>query len=187
VTTDFRAGGFVVRDLLRSIFLHDEFYSTQAKTSTVKNPCEYVLGALRALEARSNFEAIPDGLAEMGMELFEPPTVNGWDHGLPWMSSGLFLSRWVVGQALAAGRTPREYKLILKKLFDDDGSVADAVDGLLARLGIAGSVPAATRQALIDYMNDTPGTVDLQDDAYVETKVRGVLALMLELPEFNIH
>jgi len=36
-------------------------------------------------------------------------------------------------------------------------------------------------------MNDYPGTVDLTDETYVETKVRGVIALMLELPEFNIH
>jgi uncharacterized protein (DUF1800 family) len=187
ITTSFRANGFVVRDLLRSIFLHDEFYSETAKTSSVKNPCEFAFGALRALEARTNFDQVHDGLDAMGMELLEPPSVNGWNHGLPWLSTGLFLSRWGAGQQSAAGRTPAEYKLILSKLFDDDGTVDGVVDGLLARLGVADRVPAAARQALIDYMNDTPGSVDLSDETYVETKVRGVLALMLELPEFNVH
>jgi hypothetical protein len=103
------------------------------------------------------------------------------------MSTGLFLSRWVVGQALAAGRTPQEYKLILRKLFDADGTVEGVVDGLLARLGIAARVPASARQALVGYLNDWPGTVDLEDETYVETKVRGVIALILELPELNVH
>ena len=153
----------------------------------MKNPCEFSFGALRALEARTNFEAVHDGLDQMGMELFEPPTVNGWNQGLAWVSTGLFLSRWGIGQELAAGRDPKVFKLILKKLFDEDGTVEGVVDGLLARLGIADYVPAAARQALVDYMNDYPGTVSLADETYVETKVRGVIALMLELPEFNIH
>ena len=187
ITSDFRANGFVIRDLLRSIFLHEEFYSSAAKTSTVKNPCEFSFGALRALEARTNFDSVHDGLDLMGMELFEPPTVNGWNQGLAWVSTGLFLSRWGIGQELAAGRDPKVFKLILKKLFDEDGTVEGVVDGLLARLGIADYVPAGARQALVDYMNDYPGTVDLTDETYVETKVRGVIALMLELPEFNIH
>ena len=121
------------------------------------------------------------------MELFEPPSVNGWNNGLPWLSTGLFLSRWKVGQVIAAGRDTGEVKLIPKKVFDDDGTIGDVVDGLLERLGIASYVPAGVRSDLIAYMNDYAGAVDLKDETYVETKVRGVIALILELPEFNVH
>lgn len=192
VTADFVAGGFVIRDLLRSIFLHDDFYSDAAKSSTVKNPCEFVFGALRALEARTNFEQIPDALAQLGMSLFEPPSVAGWRPGIAWLSSGLFLSRWAVGQMIAAGREPGVVKLVLRRLFDEDAPSVDAVvDDLLGRLGIpaapAGPTPPATRQALIDYMNDWPTAPDLHDLSYQETKVRGLIALLLELPESNVH
>ncbi len=192
VTADFISGGFVIRDLLRSIFLHDDFYGDAAKSSTVKNPCEFLFCALRALEARTSFDQVPDALAQLGMALFEPPSVNGWRQGLAWLSSGLFLSRWAVGQAIAAGRDRRVVKLVLRKLFDEDAPDVEAVvDGLLARLGIAaapaGPTPAGTRQALIAYMNDWPTAPDLRDPTCQETKVRGLVALLLELPEFHLH
>ena len=38
------------------------------------------------------------------MDLFDPPGVNGWSNGLPWVSSGQFLARLEFAQALAAGR-----------------------------------------------------------------------------------
>jgi uncharacterized protein (DUF1800 family) len=72
ITADFRANGYVVRDLLRSLFTHDEFYSATAKTSSVKNPCEFLFSAMRALDAQSSHVLTPDKLEDMGMELFEP-------------------------------------------------------------------------------------------------------------------
>src|SRR6185295_15310338 len=96
--------GFVIRDLLRSIFMHDEFYSAQAKTSSVKNPCEFMFHAIRATKSKTNGKILPDHLEAMGMDLFDPPGVNGWTHGLPWVSSGNFLARINFAQALAAGR-----------------------------------------------------------------------------------
>ena len=48
LTGPFIAGGFFIRDLLRSIFLHDDFYSAEAKSQSVKNPCEFAFHAIRA-------------------------------------------------------------------------------------------------------------------------------------------
>ena len=86
-------------------------------------------------------------------------------------------------------RDTKVVKLIMRKLYDSDATIPETVDGLLARLGIQDYVPDGTRTALIAYMNnwDGPGEASLENDDYVETKVRGVIALMLELPEFNIH
>src|SRR5437870_2997178 len=139
--TGFIANGFVVSDLLRAMFLHDEFYSPAAKTSSVKNPCEYTFHAMRALEAKTNGETLADYLASMGMTLFDPPNVAGWNNGFAWLSSGQYLARLKFAQALAAGR---DRPLLLKptRLFDPSGtSAAAVVDSLLGHLGIASRVP----------------------------------------------
>jgi uncharacterized protein (DUF1800 family) len=177
--------GFVIAELLRAIFSHDEFYSDAAKSSSVKNPCEYAASAIRTLKAKTTYVVLPDHLAAMGMELFDPPGVNGWNNGLAWLSSGQLLSRFEFAQALAAGRDTRVLKLIPSQIFDDDATSADqVVDQLLALFHVQGIVPPGARQALIDYF---AGASDFHDTAVVEKKVRGAIALLLQLPELNIH
>jgi uncharacterized protein (DUF1800 family) len=184
LTGPFIAGGFVIADLLRSIFMHDEFYGAEAKSQSVKNPCEFAFHAIRATRASTNAKPLPDHLANMGMDLFEPPTVNGWNNGLAWLSSGQFLGRFEFAQALAAGRGG-DLKMSPTRLFDRSATSADqVVDELLAKLQIAAYVPADARQALIDYFG---GATNFYDPTVVEQKVRGAIALMLDLPEFQIH
>ncbi|MFP6663190.1 MAG: DUF1800 domain-containing protein [Deltaproteobacteria bacterium] len=184
LTTDFIAGGFVIGDLLRSIFLHDEFYSAAAKSSTVRNPVEFAIAAIRALEARGNMKELPLQLDNMGMRLFDPPSVNGWNQGLPWLSSGQFLARLEFAQKCASGRSST-LKMSPRKWIPKNASTADeVVDSLLARLQIQHAVPAAARQALVDYF---AGATDFKDEEVLEKKVRGAVALALQLPEFQIH
>lgn len=188
IAAPFIAGGFVIRDLLRAIFLHDEFYSEQAKTSSVKNPVEYALSAMRATKASSNYTQIPALLEAMGMDLFDPPSVNGWANGLSWLSTGQFLNRFEFAQTLAAGRDLKLIKMKPTQIFDDDATSADqVVDELLSVFGIASRVPAGARQALIDYLNDPAPPTSFSDATVIERKVRGVISLILQLPEFHIH
>ena len=175
---------FVIADLLRQIFLHDEFYSAAARTSSIRNPCEYAFAAIRALVAKTNATTLPDLLENMGMALFEPPTVNGWDNGLAWVSSGQFLARVNFAQTLAAGRDSTLRLIPTKVMSAAATSAAVVVDGLLGRLGIASRVPAGSRQALIDYFG---GATNFADPTVIEKKVRGAIYLMLTLPESHIH
>lgn len=184
LTGPFIAGGFVISDLLRSIFMHDDFYSAEAKSQSVKNPCEFAFHAIRATRASTNAKTLPDSLADMGMDLFNPPSVNGWNNGLAWLSSGQFLARFEFAQTLAAGRTG-DLKMSPTRLFDRSATDAGmVVDELLGTLGIASHVPPDARQALVDYFG---GATNFYDPTVVEQKVRGVIALMLDLPEFQIH
>jgi hypothetical protein len=184
LTVNFIAGGFVIKDLLRAMFLHDEFYSEQAKTSSVKNPCEYAFHAIRAFLGKTDGSTLSALLTDMGMELFEPPTVNGWNQGLSWLSSGQFLSRLQFAQALSAG-ADKVLQLVPSKLYDPLVTSAEpVVDGLLGRLGIAARVPPGVRQELIDYV--AAGN-DFTNLAVVEAKVKGAVALILTLPEASIH
>lgn len=185
ITANFRANGFVIADLLRDMLLHEEFYSPAAKASTVKNPCEFLFGSMRALDAKSKHTNTAIALEDMGMELFEPPSVNGWSNGLPWLSSGQMLARFEVGQAIAAGRDKNLVLLKPSKIIPKNASTADEiVDEILDRLGVANITPTGTRTALIDYFE---GETDFESETVVETKVRGVIALALQIPEAHIH
>jgi uncharacterized protein (DUF1800 family) len=184
LTGPFIANGFLVSDLLRSIFLHEDFYGAEAKSQSVKNPCEFAFHAIRATRASTSAKTLPDQLANMGMDLFDPPSVNGWNNGLAWLSSGQFLARFEFAQALAAGRAG-DLKMSPTRLFDRSATSAGAVvTELLGKHGIAAQVPPDARQALVDYF---AGATNFYDQTVVEQKVRGVIALMLDLPEFQIH
>jgi uncharacterized protein (DUF1800 family) len=179
----FVAAGYEIRPLVRAILTHDEFYSEQARQSTAKTPVDFTLQGIAALEAKTKLDEMPDFVRFMGMDLFNPPSVNGWNHSEAWLSTSRFLERFEFAQELAAGRDKKIFKVIPKKLLDPSVvSTGPMVDGLLDRMGV--TVPDATRQALIDYLD---GGQALSDEEWLETKFRGVFVLLLTLPEFQVH
>jgi uncharacterized protein (DUF1800 family) len=180
----FVGAGYQIRPLVRAILTHDEFYTDQAMTSTVKTPADFALQAILGLGVQTSMEELAAALDRMGMNLFNPPSVNGWNNSEAWLATSRYRERFNLAQAIASGRSKKEYKLKPEKLLD--GSVttsADVVDGVIALLGVTG-VPSASRQALIDYV-DTG--LALGDDEWLEIKFRGLLVLIMTLPEFQTH
>ena len=182
----FVAANYEIRPLVRALLVHDEFYSEQAMTSTAKHPVDFALQLINHLSPKSSFENLSQNLDRMGMDLFNPPGVNGWNHSDSWLATARYRERFNLAQRIASGRTKRDgdYKTLVSKLLDP--TVTDTgvlVDGLLERFG-ARNVPAASRQALIDYLD---GGLALSDEDWLEIKFRGVLVLIFTLPEFQVH
>ena len=71
------------------------FYSDAAYHAKIKNPTEYVVTALRTLDAP--FSAANNSLLSatrtMGQELFSPPNVKGWPGGKTWMNTMTLITR----------------------------------------------------------------------------------------------
>ncbi|HMC43640.1 MAG TPA: DUF1800 family protein [Acidimicrobiales bacterium] len=89
-----------VRPLLRAIFLHRQFSSEQARTGLVKQPVEYVVGALRALRVAADTKTL-DVLQQLGQVPFAPPSVGGWPQNGYWLSTAASLARLRFANALA--------------------------------------------------------------------------------------
>ena len=89
-----------VRPLLRAIFLHRQFSSEQARTGLVKQPVEYVVGALRALRVAADTKTL-DVLHQLGQVPFAPPSVGGWPQNGYWLSTAASLARLRFANALA--------------------------------------------------------------------------------------
>jgi uncharacterized protein (DUF1800 family) len=88
-----------ITSLLRSIFEHPEFTSSTATTGLIKQPAEYVVGALRtfgfgASEVTRSEAGLQAVMADMGQILFDPPSVGGWGQNEYWLSTSAALARW---------------------------------------------------------------------------------------------
>ncbi len=101
----FAADGDITK-LMRSIFNHPEFDSQNARTGLVKQPIEYVVGALRALGLRPDETTVTgpnliNMLTNLNQVPFDPPSVGGWPQNGYWLSTSTSLSRIRFANALA--------------------------------------------------------------------------------------
>lgn len=125
--TTFRNSGLDIKSLLRSIMESEEFYSDRAAYKTYKDPVNFAIPTLRQLGVGEDVAALIGGtesvvgvprlavgaaqqaLKQMGMTLFFPPDVAGWDFGPAWITSATMVERiqWgerVFGQGGTQGR-----------------------------------------------------------------------------------
>jgi uncharacterized protein (DUF1800 family) len=90
--------GYEIGAMLEALFTSDFFKDESVRFAKVKNPAEMVVGLLRMVGEHSG--EIKPGLFElsqepkyMGMDLMNPPTVEGWHTGREWIDSGTLVER----------------------------------------------------------------------------------------------
>jgi len=172
--------GYVVSELLRALLTHDGFYTEAARASTTKTPVDFTLQALLALGVKTNWRHLPRFLQRMGMYLFDPPGVEGWQHGPAWLATSPYLGRMELAQRIASGRS-RKDGFTFRPVAPDGATPASLVDGALAQLGL--EVAEVTRGRLIEYVSGGA----FGSESWYEMKLRGLYALLLSLPEFQVH
>jgi uncharacterized protein (DUF1800 family) len=176
----FVASGYQIGELVRAILTHDAFYSERARSSTPKTPVDFALQALLALGVKTSLRPLPSLLTSMGMKLFDPPGVEGWQHGPAWLAASRYLARMQLAQAIASGRSAKE-GFLFRPAVPAGATPETLVDAALARLGL--ELAAATREGLVSYV----GGGDFGSESWYETRYRGLFVLLLSLPEFQVH
>lgn len=81
--------GQVMRELLQS----QAFFAPEARRVIIKSPVDLVVGTYRALGNRARLPQSVQLMASLGQNLFEPPTVKGWEGGRLWINSTTMLQR----------------------------------------------------------------------------------------------
>jgi len=81
-------------ELLRFVFTHPEFYSPRARATQIKGPVQWMVQASR----ETGRQLLPSSVvlplaAELGQNLFMPPSVKGWDGGTAWINSATLIRR----------------------------------------------------------------------------------------------
>jgi uncharacterized protein (DUF1800 family) len=88
---------------LRELFTSSEFFAAEHRSGLIKSPVDLVVGTLRVAVDRVALTPAIDVLNRLGQDLFEPPTVKGWDGGRQWMQTSTWVMRWNFLTEVAAG------------------------------------------------------------------------------------
>jgi len=91
----FRERRYEITPLLRTMFLSKDFYSQPSVGTQIKSPVGLVISTYRKLGLRE-VPGVPDFnqvTAELGQQLFRPPTVAGWAEGRSWITPALLMAR----------------------------------------------------------------------------------------------
>ena len=135
------SSGYNITEMLRVLFNSDSFKDESVRFAKVKSPAEVVVGTLRLVEEHTE---IKPGLFElsqepkyMGMDLMNPPTVEGWHTGREWIDSGTLVERINFASEMLGNTDLPGVKGLVDRLMSrgDTLSPETFVDGCLDLIG----------------------------------------------------
>lgn len=169
----FIASNMNVKELMRAVLLHPEFWGVTVRNGLLKAPVEYIVTTLNQLPLQLTGSDMTWLMRTMGQDLFNPPNVGGWGRNGYWLSTATMWAR------------------------------ADFISGYrwqLAEAGFMDSLPDQTAEvgvqqllAAFDITNATQTTVDdmerwfrqAQNNHQWSIVVSGLLITAM-LPEFQV-
>jgi uncharacterized protein (DUF1800 family) len=186
-----------IREVLRALFLSAAFSSDRAYRARIKSPAELVIGAIRALGGTFTPRQVVSLLARMGQDLFNPPSVKGWDGGPAWISTSTMFERFNFAASLTTARGPEGTSHVVpESVFNGLAPTsAEQALGLAAEHLVDGQLAEPTRAAILTYFStpDPQGPKDkgqpaspFADKKAWDTKVRGLLHLLLSSAEYQL-
>ncbi|PYQ34815.1 MAG: hypothetical protein DMF55_08675 [Acidobacteria bacterium] len=179
-----------IREVVRAIFLHPEFYEAHTRKTWVRSPVEYAVASIRMVEATSDFATASSSLSGMGQVLFNPEDAKGWDWGTSWMNTGTLFARSTLANTMCTNRGSNGTRFDPNRLLaGHDSSTADEVVDVLADRLNVNDASSKIRASWVDYVNandDGSRGTWTNTAANVDKKVRGLVHLMLTSPAFHL-
>jgi uncharacterized protein (DUF1800 family) len=167
--------GRVVEKILRS----NLFFSDAAYRRRIKSPVEFALGIIQGMEGVVGTAKLGSDLADLGQDLYQPPTVEGWEGGRYWLNAATVVGRSNLALALVRGSGPYEDKLNPAKLAEKYGKASpEAAARLLIDLFLQGDVPSD----VVDRVLSSGPAADADRSRWL----REVTHLIVTLPEYQL-
>lgn len=105
----FRQNKFKIAPVLKQIFLSEEFYSVKAQRTQIKSPVQWLAHLYKTLHIQAEpGMMIQRAIAQLGQELYQPPSVKGWDGGRAWVSTSTLLFRYNMAKMIIYGGDLRQ-------------------------------------------------------------------------------
>ena len=183
--------GYEIRSMLRVLFNSDFF--KEAAFQKVKSPTELVVGAARVAGGRQS--PMPGTLdvallvTDMGQNLLDPPSVEGWHTGAEWIDTGSLVDRvnFAVGEF---GDIDRPGVRSIVDRIQQRGQTMTPQEMVDACLDLVGplTVSENTRRELVAQADDG-GDVRFGSDEETRaasTRVKSMLQLIVSTREYQL-
>ena len=148
--------GYEIKAMLRVLFTSDFFKAEGVRFAKVKSPADVVIGTLRMVkdhtEPKPGLFFVAMEPKYMGMELLNPPTVEGWHMGPEWVNSGSLIDRINFASGLLGNTELPGVKSMVDRLMAQGATLSadQLVDGCLDLVGPM-TVADETRQELVSH------------------------------------
>jgi uncharacterized protein (DUF1800 family) len=177
------AKDYNVLRLVETMLRSNQFFSAAAYRRRIKCPVEFALGIVKGLEAVASTTQLAQDLADLGQNLYEPPTVKGWIGGQHWIDSAAIIRRYNLALALLQDSGPYAGKLNPWTVANKHGcSTFESAAGFLLDLFLQGNLDPDVSDTLLKTAQG--GVGDGSDD--IEGRIRRFAHAAITLPEFHL-
>ncbi len=149
--------GYEITAMLRALFTSDFFRSEASHYAKVKSPADVVIGTMRMVqdhtEPKPGLFFVAMEPKYMGLDLLNPPTVEGWHTGPEWINSGSLIDRInFASNLLGNTELPGVRSMIDRLMAQGETMTADQlVDGCLDLVGPM-TIADETRRELVSHV-----------------------------------
>ena len=183
-----RKNGYQVAPVLRALFKSEHFYDPKIVGQKIKSPAKLIVGTARTLGTPTrDIRQLNKGLAAMGQDLFDPPSVAGWEGGRSWINTSTLFTRQNVCTYLVTGKDPRKKKWSRKDVGFDPMPLLD---------GVEKTDPAAVVDHVVAFMLGEHLSADRREPLYRfmdgrkkpvnKDSLIGLLTLVTAMPEYQL-
>ena len=173
-----------IKPMLTTLFVSEAFFSARAKGEQfVTTPTEAGILFMRQSTIVTAPEFLRFFLFLMGNLPSRPSVVDGWPEGVAWYSGQGMIDRANLYEFVLRGGTVDNLRAIVPAAPADAGEVVDA---LTERMRI--DLSPQERTYIEEYLNtdesnpSVPDPFDINDDAVVNTRIRGALYILAQHP-----
>jgi uncharacterized protein (DUF1800 family) len=173
------AKDYDVLKLVETMLRSNLFFSTAAYRKRIKSPAEFAIGIVKALEGSISTTQLANDLADLGQNLYNPPTIKGWAGGQHWINSTAIVARQNLASAFLRGSDPYGNKLNPWAVAQRHGcATSESTRRFLLDLFLQGDLDS-------DVYDSLPKTPRRQDDD-LGGRTRSFAYTIVTLPEFHL-
>jgi uncharacterized protein (DUF1800 family) len=180
-----------IKIVLREMMSSRNFFSDWSYRSRIKSPIELAVGAAQVVGGKVDTSFLRESCMRMGQNLLNPPNVKGWEGGEDWINANTVMLRFNFAMQMTSQRQ-QEFvrKSELDKWLKETGvKTAGDVVTYYADLMLDGKLDGDDRGNFEDFMNRGPKGEKksfVLTTEMVNTKVKGLLHLMMAMPEYQL-
>jgi len=177
------AKDYDVLGLVETMLRSNLFFSPVAYRRRIKCPVEFALGIVKGLEGVVSTTQLAQDLADLGQNLYNPPTEKGWTGGRHWINSATLVGRHNLALALLRGSGPYGNKLNPWAVAKKHGrSTPESATRFLLDLFLQGDLEPDVYDRVLKTTQD-PAGVGSSD---LKGMVRRFAHTVVTLPEFHL-